>query len=448
MLLIKSTILFIICSLCLSFEGKSDKTESTLIALTDLQSIKGPPSVKLEIHKDFLKPETPTSPDDITLSLQMDIRRTPLLSRHSTRWNGPLSVAVLIEQHQWDELKKIIAEMPINLKDKMRMHVVVAEKRWQHYPINSMRNVALDGVATKWTFILDSDEDTIFNMDTYKTEVNRGVQKLSPEDASKAMFVVTSWQWENQIKEYPMTKKQIKKLFEEGYAVCKAPQFLKAYKPPTVSLSKWLSNTDIERTDYGDAYEPYFIAATGHFPRFDPRFVGFGGDKAFQTITAATSGYGFYILPNVFTFVSDTRKMSSTHAPMSDRGFILKMWKELGKQYGCHSCWHPSHCVEKCPWMVKKSSHNGEPAKQAAKAIQPPVKTESSTSKTKSSVNTKPSSSKTESSPSKTTPTNLEKIKTETDNKKELTAEQIMNEPSKSDSMNLIKDDTKKLLLL
>jgi len=290
----------------------------------------------------------------------MDLGRMHLIEKHSLRWRGPISAAILIQESQWEAIHVFVTQMSPETKNNVRLNIAVAKEGWKHYPINKMRNLALTGVETKWVYILDTDENTIFDMSTYLTEVRRAEYKIGQNAIQKSVLAVTSWQWKYDTPgKFPVSKKSLQDLFQQGYVDCKAPHFYRAYKPPSINLENWFGVGDLQRTKYGDSYEPYFIALTGSFPLFDERFVGFGGDKSFLEMTMAARRYGFYILPNVFTFVPDTRNMAMTHAPPADPEFMRATWRKFGEQYGCSEC-EPSHCIKSCPWIDKSDENTGQ----------------------------------------------------------------------------------------
>jgi hypothetical protein len=239
------------------------------------------------------------------------------------------------------------------LKRNMNVHVAVAYSQWSHYPINRMRNFAMEGVTTQWTYVVDTDEDTMYSMSVYSKELYRAISRISSPDLRKTIFAVTSWQWATEHKgRYPgSSKADLAELYNRRAVTVKAPQFPRAYKPPTISFDTWFGMNDVKATGFSDSYEPYYIGVTGAIIEFDPRFAGWGGNKSIQTLTMATSGYRFMVLPNVFTFVPDVPSQSSRHSPPPDPRIIENAWKEIGRQHGCSSC-NPTSCVRNCPWIV------------------------------------------------------------------------------------------------
>jgi hypothetical protein len=279
----------------------------------------------------------------------MDIRRIERIKHHQTRWQGPISVAVLLTGQ---DIPKLTSFLDREKLDNVTVHMCVASFQWPHYPINFMRNVALRDVKTKWSFVLDTDEDTVFPMTNYQHEVIRALAIMPSINLDKSVFAVTSWQWGTEKKEQPPTSVMSIKTRMAGHVIdVKAPHFRKAYTPPSITPDKWFNMDRAHSTRFGDSYEPYYIVKTGSAPPFDPRFRGWGANKSIQTFTMAVNHYKFIVLPNVFTFVDDTPSRSWDHSPPPDPEMVDQAWKEMGAKHGCSTCdlWS---CIERCPSLL------------------------------------------------------------------------------------------------
>eukprot|EP00298_Acanthocystis_sp_HF-20_P008960 c18015_g1_i1.p1 GENE.c18015_g1_i1~~c18015_g1_i1.p1 ORF type:complete len:483 (+),score=208.25 c18015_g1_i1:36-1451(+) len=308
---------------------------------------------QIKIQKFFLRASEPANPGAITLSLQMDLKRINRLEKHAKRWNGPITAAILVQTSKLDDFKRYVDLLNPEIKKRVTIHACISQSQWRHYPINFMRNTALEDISTQWTFVIDSDEDTVFPMSVYRDEVIRAIDQHSSSDISKTVFTVTSWQWGSDKKgEFPQSRAALKGMYSAHIIDVKAPHFHQAYEPPSLPLSKWLNLESAQYTRYADNYEPYYIIRTGVAPKFDPRFKGWGGNKVIQSLTMAVNRYKFLVLPKVFTFVDDTPKQSQNHAPPSDPHLFDIAWKEIGSKHGCGSCsvWG---CVSVCPWLVE-----------------------------------------------------------------------------------------------
>eukprot|EP00298_Acanthocystis_sp_HF-20_P017209 c21694_g1_i1.p1 GENE.c21694_g1_i1~~c21694_g1_i1.p1 ORF type:complete len:467 (+),score=133.66 c21694_g1_i1:2-1402(+) len=332
----------------------NNQHDSALIQHVSSKSIK-----ELSVTRYFHRAAHRPSEDDITLALQCDVSRVGLLLGHAKRWKGPISVAILTTVHDIEKLTSIISTANSEFVRSVDIHVATTTEAWEHYPINKMRNIALSDVESKWVFVLDIDEDTIFSMSEYKSEINNAISKNSDINPSKTVFAITSWQYASEVKDsYPTSKSSLLSLWENKVVTTKAPHFQTAYVPE-IGLKEWAEMKSAVTTPYHDLYEPYYIRRTAKTPEFDPQFVGWGGNKAIQAFAMAIEGYRFVLLPNVFSFVSDTPQTSLNHKPPANPKLPEHVWSQMGKRRGCDTCL-PISCVKSCPWLLPYSSQTGK----------------------------------------------------------------------------------------
>jgi len=153
-----------------------------------------------------------------------------------------------------------------------------------------------------------------------------------------------------------------------GIVTLKADHCKGAYSPPGMSLNSWFTMSTAREVKYVDMYEPYFLALTGSFPDFDPRFRGWGGNKSIQEFQMAVDGYKFILLPNVFTFVPETPNEGKMHPPPSDPYLIDRAWQEIGSKRGCSSCTFWA-CIQNCPGLVNKNSMASSAASSSSSSM-------------------------------------------------------------------------------
>jgi len=265
-----------------------------------------------------------------------------------------MNVAVLLPKSSQSELERFTNNMSPNLKAKMNLHACFVDYRWRNYPINEMRNIAKADVSTKWTFILDADENTVFSQDVYLEEIER---VAGGYNLKKTVFPVTSWQLSSRggQSHFPTSKASLQDMKNSGLVELKASHVPVAYSPPGLGVNRWFSLSSAQQIRFSDGYEPYYLALTGAIPDFDPRFRGWGGNKCIQSFQMALDRYKFILLPTVFTFVPDTTDQAKRHSPPPDPYLIDRAWAELGRSRGCSSCtfWG---CVQNCPHLLDGNS--------------------------------------------------------------------------------------------
>jgi len=289
--------------------------------------------------------------DDITLSLQCDISRVSVLLEHVERWKGPISISILTTVDDIEKLTSVLSTASPDFIRNVDIHVATKKSKWSHYPINTMRNLALANIESKWVFVLDIDEDTIFSMSEYKAEIHNAITQNPDSNPSKTVFAVTSWQYATNSKgSYPSSKSSLLDLWNSGVVTVKAPHFPPAYTP-SIGLNAWANLKSSTTFSFTDLYEPYYIRRVTRAPEFDTKFIGWGYNKSIQTFTMAVNGFRYVVLPNVFTFVTDTPEQSFNHKPPADPNLPNLAWNQLGKLRGCDEC-DPNNCIKKCPWLL------------------------------------------------------------------------------------------------
>eukprot|EP00298_Acanthocystis_sp_HF-20_P014406 c20758_g1_i2.p1 GENE.c20758_g1_i2~~c20758_g1_i2.p1 ORF type:complete len:447 (+),score=190.17 c20758_g1_i2:28-1341(+) len=321
---------------------------------------------RASIQKFFWKATESPQKNSITLSLQMDLSRLTKLEKQAENWKGPMNVAVILTSNTKPQLQKFVNEMSDKLKKNMNLHACFVDRRWRHYPINEMRNIAKADIETQWTFIVDADENVVFSHEVYLEEL----KKVSANyNIKKTVFPVTSWQYSKKadLSRYPSSKSALLDLKNSGVIELKAAHAPVAYSPPGVSLDKWFTLSTAQDVRFNDGYEPYYLALTGSIPDFDPRFRGWGGNKCIQTFQMAIDGYKYVLLPNVFTFVPDTPDQSKRHGPPPDPYLIERAWTELGEKRGCRSCTYWG-CIQNCPFLIDRKSTSASASASSSSA--------------------------------------------------------------------------------
>lgn len=110
---------------------------------------------------------------DFTLTIQFSSNRIWAMRNHCKQWgNHPISLAVASKMNHNEILKKLIY-MGCK-KEQINLHVL-NDSDYSSYPVNLMRNLALSGVKTSHTFLLDVDfmiSDNLYeNLMSHKAEL-------------------------------------------------------------------------------------------------------------------------------------------------------------------------------------------------------------------------------------------------------------------------------------
>jgi len=198
---------------------------------------------------------------DISWVTQLTTDRLDGLSHMIQRWDGPISAAVYCREPAKD-LEKLAP-----LRGRVDLHLVVADLHpGRHYPVNTLRNVAIDKSRTSWLALVDAD--FIANDGLYEELLQR-----LPEwtrTGGNAVYILPAFQLHAQ-REIPRTKAELLAL---GDLVTQVhPEKGRDIAHKYVNYSRWRTATEPYEVTYKMPFEPYFVADK-RVVRYDPNFIG------------------------------------------------------------------------------------------------------------------------------------------------------------------------------
>eukprot|EP01137_Pigoraptor_chileana_P011739 Opistho-2@63135 len=276
-----------------------------------------------EVRPFFFRAENGMMEDSLkrsmTIVVQATLDRVYLhLLKLVTVWKGPVSIAVLLEG---DEEQKFVAYMSKHKILRMWVDVHLVERhghlrddKGAFYPINALRNVALDNARTEWILVSDLDvmpnaRMSIFLRSILKAESSYA--SLQKQDDSRCPGLVAYIPPAVELPlnvNYNISRSGMKSgVFyskEDATTSLKSGQmrpmhtyFSLAYMP--TRYGQWMEAKDIYEVPYSVRFEPYFIARRD-MPRFNDSFVNRGGNFAQLIFHMHVAGYRFVVLPDVF----------------------------------------------------------------------------------------------------------------------------------------------------
>ncbi|KAG6544442.1 hypothetical protein Mapa_014080 [Marchantia paleacea] len=231
---------------------------------------------------------------DITLVTQTSADRLMAVERTAKTWTGEMVVAVhVMARNETENVYKKLSGLHrrIEALGRCRLNIYFAmedgfespeEAAKALYPVNAMRNIALQMVTTKLVFLLDADfvpnpglhESLTEDEQTYQEILNRTIEQrqLLITPAFEA-DVSSSNNSQSPSLEIPTTKADLLRGWRNASIDCfhcaRAPNchmstnFERYFDPATISPYA---------VKYRELFEPYFIAAKDFIPRFDGRF--------------------------------------------------------------------------------------------------------------------------------------------------------------------------------
>ena len=235
-----------------------------------------------------------TDPNDVTLSLHVTLDRlVTMLEPTCMHWEGPISIAVSVNDSEVSSLLDLISSSPIiSLRHNIGYHIVY--KEGIYYPNNPLRAVALENVRTPYVFLNDMDFLPSFGLYSYLKDM---VQKF---DLSHTVLVVPAFETLKDPKTFPFPRDKSSLLamtarnevFQfhhdmhiRGHAPTDYPMWEKATEPYEI---QWQPN-----------YEPYLVASV-NITTFDTRFVGRDFNKVSHVEELYYQHYRFYVVPDGF----------------------------------------------------------------------------------------------------------------------------------------------------
>ena len=281
------------------------------------------------VHPRFAQSRhTPGSAGDVTLATQLTPDRLDALSDMFKLWEGPMSVAVYVADLR--DLMKLeeLRRGSQGIIDYVDFHIVYSDvltpksnlnnnnnnnnnlnnnNNNNHiiqdifddssslglYPINFLRNVAIKHVATKFVLMLDVDFMPSPNL-----------RQILPPYLATALpnsgFVLPAFEVDGlkYLLQMPRSKAALLRLVASGAArqihLQMAPESQRA-----TNYERWGQTEHPYLASYENHYEPFFVMQTAEC-RFDPRFKGYGFDKAAQAYALSRRGFEFYVLPSAF----------------------------------------------------------------------------------------------------------------------------------------------------
>ena len=231
---------------------------------------------------------------DVTLVTQLTIDRLSVFESLSKRWNGPISAAFYLDDNQVKHLKRYVKESKI-LSSRTNIGYHVVHREGLFYPINYLRNIALNSVNTEYTFLVDVD--FLPSNQLYQVLREKIITFIINQN-KKRCFVVPAFEMQEKDFQFPETKDQLLILLKSNKII---PFYYNTWPTghePT-DYDKWCTSTEPYLIKWKPDFEPYIVIDKG-VPRYDNRFVGYGWNKISHIMEVAASGYEFMVLHDAY----------------------------------------------------------------------------------------------------------------------------------------------------
>jgi glycosyltransferase-like protein LARGE len=305
----------------------------------------------------------------ITIATQGTIDRVEMhLERLARLWQGPISIAVLIDSDgEWQRVEALQQSSTIVGRwvdfHRVTRHQHSKLDRDAFYPINLLRNVALQHVDSGWEFVLDLDVMPNACMKTYAQVIaaldeavkRRDMVQQASSDAEPCpqlvAYVPPALELDRnhsttvlQHMSAPLSTLPISQLCNRlskaaalEHIRSGALQPMHMYYPPAympTDYRRWIASSTWYDISYTSHYEPYYIARSLLAPPFNESFVNRGGNFAQQVYHMWAGGFRFVASSSLF--VIDIPHDQSKQVPfIADAEVIWDDFKDVvAEMYG------------------------------------------------------------------------------------------------------------------
>ena len=141
--------------------------------------------------------------NDVTLVAQLSMDRLQMVESLCKHWDGPISLALYMSDSEVQQFYGYVMESE-TLRDRRNIGYHVVYREGSYYPINTLRNIALQQVNTPFIFLTDVDFLPMYNLYDY---LKRSVQTLGLDSSEKKALVVPAFETQRYRISFPKSKR-------------------------------------------------------------------------------------------------------------------------------------------------------------------------------------------------------------------------------------------------
>lgn len=280
------------------FSPSNDTSESHSYQSILCKDIRPRPKDKLRTFLYFIGFDYTPSRWDVSLVVHLSSDRLQVLDQLAANWLGPISAAIYLTEMETSLLMFTIqSSTNLALRRNIGYHLVFRDHGF-NYPINKMRNIALNNALTDYVLLSDVDFLPSKNLYDYLKLTLATSADISKNPLAKRALVVPAFETLQYRFEFPVNKAELLMQLNLGSISMFREQLWPRGHAPT-DYSRWKIATKPYKVEWQPDYEP-FIVTSKDVPRFDERFVGFGWNKVESITHLAALGYEFIVLPEAF----------------------------------------------------------------------------------------------------------------------------------------------------
>ena len=247
-------------------------------------------------------------------------------------WQGPMSVALYVSTNDSLWQQHFVIYTITNYRHNVLIHTVYKDDE-VYYPVNVLRNIALQQARTRYAFLVDIDfvpsTSTEQHLHHYKSKLK-----------TKDVFVVPAFAFTKHHDPTDMrahhNKTTLKAfLFRSNATVKNYGSYAHLRGHRRTNYTKWYDSNSVYKIEYEFGYEPYVLMLKSDVMHYPEIFVGRYYDKVSFFSLLSLNKYGFYVLPEPYVIHQYHYRPSELFDYYTCSWQVLKKWGEiLFNQYG------------------------------------------------------------------------------------------------------------------
>ncbi|GMR62793.1 hypothetical protein PMAYCL1PPCAC_32988, partial [Pristionchus mayeri] len=163
---------------------------STATYFADLPETDAAHNISYRTHMYFNGFNTVNATDDITLVTQLPAENFKLVKQILEIWKGPISAAIYCSDAKLPYILEDIESVGIDQRTNFALHVVF--KTGNHFPVDDLRKVAIDGASTKFAYIMDYDASREVKSIS-ADEIKNNTIKIGKEGGSSFLLFISGF---------------------------------------------------------------------------------------------------------------------------------------------------------------------------------------------------------------------------------------------------------------
>lgn len=242
---------------------------------------------------------------DFTLTTQLSLDRLWIMEHHCARWPAPhqISITVYLPKNTTRDRDYIIDKLENRFRcdlRRMRVAIVMGISAKDQYPVNTLRNIAIQAVATSHAVYVDSD---FLISDGLHEDLMKAASMLAKDHRTAA--VVPAFEYQSNCKGPKTKHEQVRSCLDAEWdsvpktktdllAILDRPEYPRVERGfekmngknihhGTTMYKTWIKNQTEPLyipCNKGPGYEPYMaFRVCNELPRFPQAFKGWGWNK-------------------------------------------------------------------------------------------------------------------------------------------------------------------------